>query len=56
MAEDKLNLDSVAQQKPWMKHIGKLKDLRGESKRINEAIEEEFEKVEPEMWEPDKRN
>lgn len=28
-----------------MKHVGKLKDLREESEPINEAIEQEFEKV-----------
>lgn len=54
--EDKLKTDPAARQKPWMKHIGKLKDLRGESERINKAIEEEFEKVEPEMWGPEKRS
>lgn len=53
--EDKLKTDPGARQKPWMKHIGKLKDLRGESERINKAIEEEFETIEPEMWEPEKR-
>ena len=54
--EDKLKTDPAPRQKPWMKHMGKLKDLRGESERIRKAIEEEFEKVEPEMWGPEKRS
>src|SRR5712692_6064124 len=32
-------------QRPWMKHIGKLKDLRKETQRINKVIEEAFEVV-----------
>jgi hypothetical protein len=33
-----------------MKHVGKLKHLHKETARIDRIIEEEFEKVEPEMW------
>jgi hypothetical protein len=33
-----------------MKHLGKLKDLHKETERINKAIEEAFEKVDPELW------
>jgi hypothetical protein len=36
-----------------MKHIGKLKDLRKETARINKVIEEAFEEVDPEMWAPE---
>ncbi len=45
--EDKLK---TAGQKPWMKHMGKFKDLRKETKRINRVIEKAFEKVDPDVW------
>ena len=48
--EDKLKTAPAAGQKPWMKHIGKLKDLHKETERINKAIEEAFEEVDPEIW------
>jgi hypothetical protein len=48
--EDKLKKATAGGQKPWMKHMGKLKDLHKESERINKAIEEAFEEVDPEMW------
>jgi hypothetical protein len=40
----------AAGQKPWMKHMGKLKDLRKETARIVKVIEEAFEEVDPEIW------
>jgi hypothetical protein len=42
---DKLKAASAAEQKPWMKHIGKLKDLHQENERVNELIEEAFEVI-----------
>jgi hypothetical protein len=48
--EDKLKTVPPTGQKPWMKHMGKLKDLRKESERINKLIEEAFEEVHPEAW------
>ena len=30
-------------QKPWMKHLGRLKDLRKETTRITKVIEDAFE-------------
>lgn len=48
--EEKLRADSPTNDKPWMKHVGKLKHLREETKRINEFIEETFEKIDPEVW------
>jgi hypothetical protein len=33
---------SAVDQKPWMKHMGKLKDLHQETRRINRVIEEAF--------------
>ena len=49
--EEKLRVSSGEIHKPWMKHIGKLKDLRKETRRIETLIEDNFEKVEPENWE-----
>jgi len=48
--EDKLNTAPAAGQRPWMKHIGKLKDLHKETAWINKVIDEAFEEVDPEMW------
>ena len=48
--KDKLKADPSTGEKPWMKHMGKLKDLRKETRRINMVIEEAFEKVDPEAW------
>jgi hypothetical protein len=47
--EDKLKTARGVGQKPWMKHMGKLKDLHKETVRINKVIEEAFEEVDPEM-------
>jgi hypothetical protein len=37
-------------EKPWVKHMGKLKHLHKETARINRLIEEGCEKIDPEMW------
>ena len=37
-------------EKPWVKHMGKLKHLHKETERINRLIEEGCEKIDPEMW------
>jgi hypothetical protein len=47
--QDKLT--SGARVKPWMKHFGKLKQFRKETKQIEKRIEEAFEQVDPEIWE-----
>jgi len=36
--------------KPWLKAFGRLRSLRTETARINQIIEEEFGKIEPEDW------
>ena len=54
--EDKLKADSGTGQKPWMKHMGKLKDLHKETKRINEVIEEAFEGIDSEIWASETRD
>ncbi len=51
--EDKLKALPGSGEKPWMKHVGKLKDLRKENARIAEVIEQAFEEVDPEMWTPE---
>ena len=48
--EDKLKAAPAAGQKPWMKHMGKLKDLRKETERIDRAIEEAFEQIDADVW------
>jgi hypothetical protein len=48
--EEKLREAPRAAEKPWMKHIGKLKHLHEETKRIDKIIEEEFENIDQEMW------
>jgi hypothetical protein len=48
--EDKLKTAPAGGQKPWMRHMGRLKDLHKETERINKVIEEAFEEVDPEMW------
>ena len=47
---DKHASDAKASEKPWVKHMGKLKHLRKESARINRLIEEDSEKIDMEMW------
>jgi hypothetical protein len=48
--EEKLQAVSTNGQKPWMKHVGKLKHLHKETARINKFIEAAFEEIDPEMW------
>jgi hypothetical protein len=48
--KDKLAANTHAGDKPWVKHMGKLKRLRKETLQINRLIEEDSEKIDPEMW------
>ena len=41
---------SESRHKPWLKAFGRLRGLRTETARINQIIEEEFGKIEPEDW------
>jgi hypothetical protein len=36
--------------KPWVRLMDKLKHLRKETVRINRVIDEDSEKIDPEMW------
>ena len=46
--QEKLKLTS--QEKPRMKHVGKLKHLHGERQRIEKRVEESFERIDREVW------
>ena len=48
--EEKLKMAASREEKPWLKHFGKLKHLRKETKRIDKFIEGAFEKIDPEFW------
>ena len=48
--EDKLRAESAASDKPWIRLAGQLRHLRKETARINQAIEAECERIEPEEW------
>jgi hypothetical protein len=54
--EDKLKNLSTSEDRPWMKYVGGLQDLHEETKRIEQIIEEEFEKIEPDMWSSEPRD
>ena len=43
-------LGTASSGKPWMKHVGKLKHLRGERKQIDKRVEEAFERIDRELW------
>ena len=47
---EKLAAGARNAEKPWMKHFGKLKHLHKETVRINRLIEEDSERIDPEMW------
>jgi hypothetical protein len=46
--QDKLK--TTPHDKPWMKHLGKLKHLRKERKQIEKRVENTFEKIDAEVW------
>ena len=48
--KEKLSAEAKAGEKPWAKHMGKLKHLKQETKRINARIEEDSAKIDAEMW------
>jgi len=48
--KDKLAASDKPADKPWLKHMGKLRHLRKETARINRRIEEDSEKIDPEIW------
>lgn len=44
-------LKVMPQERPWMKHLGKLKHLHKENKQIEKRVEETFEQIDREVWE-----
>ena len=48
--KDKIGAETKAGERPWLKHMGKLKRLHKETVRINRLIEEDSEKIDAEMW------
>jgi hypothetical protein len=48
--KDKLGACSTPAERPWVKHMGKLKHLHEETERIDRLMEEDFEKIDAEMW------
>jgi hypothetical protein len=46
--QDKLK--TTSQERPWMKHLGKLKTLHKERVQIDKRVEEAFEKIDRELW------
>lgn len=48
--KDKLAAAAKGMEKPWVKHMGKLKHLRRETGRINRIIEEASEQIDTETW------
>jgi hypothetical protein len=43
-------LKTTSQEKPWMKHLGKLKHLHKERRQIEKRVEEAFERIDREVW------
>jgi hypothetical protein len=44
-------LKTTSQEKPWMRHLGKLEHLHSERKQIEKRVEEAFEQIDREVWE-----
>jgi len=43
-------LKTPSQERPWMKHVGKLKHLKQERKQIEKRVEDAFEQIDRELW------
>jgi RecJ-like exonuclease len=43
-------LQTSSQEKPWMKHLGKLKHLHKERKQIEKRVAEAFGQIDQEVW------
>jgi hypothetical protein len=43
-------LRTTPHEKPWMKHLGKLKRLHKERARVEKRVEEAFEQIDRELW------
>jgi RecJ-like exonuclease len=43
-------LKTTSQEKPWMKHVGKLKHLHQERKSVEKRMQAAFEQIDSELW------
>jgi hypothetical protein len=43
-------LQTSSQERPWMKHVGRLKHLHKERKQIESRVEAAFEQIDREVW------
>ena len=43
-------LRTTSQDKPWMRHLGKLKHLHKERKQVEKRVAQAFEQIDPEVW------
>ena len=43
-------LRTTSQERPWMKHFGKLKSSHNERKQVERRVEEAFEHIDREIW------
>ena len=48
--EEKLGNGSRSGDRPWMKHIGQLRHLKKDLRRIDKIVEQEFERIDREEW------
>jgi hypothetical protein len=43
-------LKTTSSERPWMKHLGRLKHLHKERKQVERRVEEAFEQIDREVW------
>ena len=43
-------LKITPRERPWVKHLGQLKHLRKETKRIEKRVQSAFEQIDREVW------
>lgn len=43
-------LKTTFEERPWMKHLGKLKHLRKERKQVEKRVQEAFEQIDRDLW------
>ncbi len=43
-------LRTTSEERPWMKHLGKLKHLHKERKQVEKRVKQAFEQIDQELW------
>jgi len=43
-------LKTTPKERPWMKHLGRLKHLHKERRQIEKRVEKAFENIDRELW------